>query len=308
MTARDVDERVTRLARGQHGAFSRAQALAEGATDRIIGCRLAAGTWLLLEPGTYALAAAASSWHRALMAATLAAGPRAVVSHRAAAALHGLGGFGRGRPEVTIDSGRDPTTKLARVHRSGALAGPDRGRREGIPVTRPARTIVDIAAVVSFDRLREAYDEAITARLVSHDELRRCLERVGRRGVRGTAAMRRLLDVRGAGDGVPAGQLEQRVLRTLRASGIREPVCQFAAPWRTATKERVDFAWPAQRLILEADGRRWHTREADFGRDRTRDRQAAVLGWTVLRVTWDDLRAQPAEIAAQVAACLRAAA
>ncbi len=307
MTARDVDERVARLAGRQHGAFTRAQALGEGATDRIVGGRLAAGTWLVLEPGTYALAAAPATWHRALMAATLAAGPRAVLSHRAAAALHVLVGFGQGRAEVTIDGSRDGTTKLARVHCSGVLSASDRGRQQGIPVTRPARTIVDIAGSISFHRLVEVYDEAVTTRLVTHDELRRCLERVARRGLRGTAAVRRLLVERGAGGGVPTGRLEQSVLRMLRAGGVPEPVCQFAAPWRNAVRERVDFAWPAQRLVLEADGRRWHTREADFDRDRARDRQAAVLGWTVLRITWDDVSAHSAEVVSQVAACLRAA-
>jgi hypothetical protein len=128
MTARDVHERVARLAGRQHGAFTRAQALGEGATDRIVGRRLAAGTWLVLEPGTYAFAAAPATWHRALMAATLAAGPRAVLSHRAAVALHILVGFGQGRAEVTIDGSRDGTTKLARVHCSGVLSASDRGR------------------------------------------------------------------------------------------------------------------------------------------------------------------------------------
>jgi len=242
------------------------------------------------------------------MAAVLASGPGAVVSHRAAAALHGLAGFGRGRPEVTVPSGREGGTNLALIHRSGVLTGADRGHRDGIPVTRPARTIVDIAGDVSFDRLLEIYDGSVTARLVTHDDLARCLERVGRRGLGGTAAMRRLLAERDAGVGVSASRLERRVLRVLRVGGVSEPVCQFAAPWRAARRERVDYAWPAQRLILEADGRRWHTREADFSRDRARDRQAAALGWTVLRVTWDDVCERSGEIVAQVAACLRAAA
>ncbi|MDQ3679804.1 MAG: endonuclease domain-containing protein [Actinomycetota bacterium] len=308
VTARDVDERVARLALSQYGAFSRAQALRVGATDRVVGRRIAAGAWLTLEPGTYALRAAPASWHRSLMAAVLAAGPPAVVSHRAAAALHGFAGFRRGCPEIVVRRGRVSSTRLARVHSAVELPAADCGSREGIPVTRPARTILDVAAGVHFHRLLEVYDEAVAARLLTHTELSRCLERAGRRGLRGTAAARRLLAERAAGEGIPTGRLEHEMQLLLRRGDVPAPVCQFAAPWRTAGRQRVDFAWPDQRLILEADGRRWHTRDADFIRDRARDREAVTAGWKVLRVTWEDVRDRSTEIVTQVRACLREAA
>ncbi len=101
--------------------------------------------------------------------------------------------------------------------------------------------------------------------------------------------MRELLEHRGAGYVPPESELEAMVLDLLARHGFPPPDRQVQLPWMVGTNERVDFAYCEQRLIIECDGRRWHTRERDFERDRRRDNEAMLAGWRVLRVTWDQV-------------------
>lgn len=114
------DVRIDRLARLQHGAFSRAQALGVGMTGRMITTRLASGRWLSLDRGVYALASHPYSWERQAMAATLAV-PNAVISGRPAAYLHGIDGFRRGSLELMVLRTQKARTSLARVRRTDHL-------------------------------------------------------------------------------------------------------------------------------------------------------------------------------------------
>src|SRR5436305_2104854 len=139
-----MDAAIAHLAVRQHGLLLRAQVLDVGLTDAMIDHRIRSGRWARVCPGLYRLAGVPVSWRQRALAACLVAGPGAVVSHRSAAVLWGVSGFRPGRVEITVPPGGSNRSTLARVHRS-----PVQGvRRDGVPVTSPARTIVDLAAVV----------------------------------------------------------------------------------------------------------------------------------------------------------------
>ena len=300
-----VDEVVVELACRQHGLFSRAQVLSLGVTLKVIERRLRAGRWLLVAPGVYSLPGAAASWRRSLMAACLEAGPRAVVSHEAAGALHGLATLSEGAVVVTLPHGDHQHLKGGRLRQSTDLRPHHATELDGLPVTTPARTVVDLAACLRPRRLKLVVEDALGAKVVSLAELATCHAELRRPGKRGLTALGRIIASLGPGPVVPASALERRLRKLLADGGLPPPVCEHELPWDRSTPGRVDLAYPHARVVLEADSRRWHTRERDFEVDRRRDRAAQLAGWDVYRFTWDDLRARPEEVAATVRRALR---
>ncbi|MGQ0521377.1 MAG: DUF559 domain-containing protein [Actinomycetota bacterium] len=295
-----VDEAVAALAATQYLLFARAQALGLGATEKVIEGRLRTGRWLPVLPGVYSLPGMAPSWRRDLMAACLQAGPGAVVSHEAAAALHGVDTFPPGPVVVTVAHGDHQHLRTGRLRQSTDLGPHHRTVVDGIPVTTPARTLVDLAAHTHPGRLRIALDSALAARTCSPEDVRCCLEELRRPGKRGLRKLGALLESRSDGRVPAPTTLERRLKRVLREGGLPAPVREHELPWARDTQGRVDFAYPRQRIIVEADSRRWHTRERDFEADRRRDREAQLAGWDVYRFTWDDLRTCPEDVVATV--------
>lgn len=305
MTAREVDAAVAALASRQHTAFTRGQALAVGATGSLVQRRLAAGAWIGEAHGVYGLPGAVQTWERRLMIAHLDLGPDSVASHRSAAALHRFPSARQGTPELTVPPGGKRSGRW-RVHEA-PVDGRDRTRVEAIPVTNVTRTTLDLAGV-----LPRAGLEAVVDGLLAEGRLhlgpfmeQAVLHR--RRGRPGSAALGTILDERGPGYVPPASELEALLFAVLRAGGLPDPVRQHPLP-SLHHSGRVDAAYPLARLIIEVDGRRWHTRVGDFERDRRRDIEAGLLGWRVVRFTWGDLVRHPAWVCQVVATHLSQAA
>ena len=169
MSSHEIDRTIDSIARRQHGVLTRRQAREAGMTVRMIDIRLASGAWIGLARGVYALAAHPATWRRQLKAAELSV-PGAAVSHRAAAALHGLEGFRPGRIELTAaptSSGRSP---LAVVHRRASVPATS---IDGIAVVRLPRVLVDLAGQLPVARWSAVVDDAVVNRRVSLDALRR---------------------------------------------------------------------------------------------------------------------------------------
>lgn len=295
-----VDEAVAALARRQYGLLARADASALGVTSRTIERRLRSGRWLRVAPGVYSLPGMADSWRRFLMAACLEAGPGAVVSHEAAAALHGLETFPSGPVVVTLAHGDHQHLRTGRLRQSTDLRPHHCTVVDGLAVTTLARTFVDLAAHTHAVRLRTALNAALTAQRCTLDEVRRCHDELRRPGKRGLRKLDVMLAALGPGPVPAASTLERRLKRVLREGGLPGPVREHELPWNRDRPGRVDFAYPAERIILEADSRRWHTRERDFEIDRQRDREAQLAGWHVYRFTWEDLRTCPEDVVATV--------
>lgn len=288
-----MEELLAELASRQYGLFSRAQAVALGVSSKVIEARLRSARWERVAPGVYAFAGGTPSWRRDLMAACLQAGPSGVVSHESAAALHGLATFAPGPVVVMLTHGDHQHLRRGRVRQSTDLAPHHCSVVDGIPVTTPARTLVDLAGAVRPGRLRIGVEDALAARKCTLEELSRCHEELRRPGKRGMVAVSLVLRSLGPGPVRSATFLERLLRKVLVDAGLPEPVREYDAPWARDTPGRVDLAYPFARIIIEADSRRWHTRERDFEADRRRDRGAQLAGWAVYRFTWRDLTDDP---------------
>ena len=320
------DERVATIAAAQACAFSRAQARGAGMTDRMISHRVARGRWLRLHPGVYAIAGAPPSWEQSLWAALLAVGPGAVVSHETALLLHRVDGRHVPRYPLTftVPHGRHHRVGGTVVHQLGDLAPHHIGRLNRLPVSTPARTLVDVAGTVGPRRLgdlpvstpaRTIVDMAatigprrlgdlvdlVTDRVTSVARISSCMAEVARPGKPGLSRLGAVLDARGPGYVPPQSELEARLFSALADAGLPAPRRQFPLPGRGAVEGTVDAAYTDVRVIVEADGRRWHTRIRDLRRDHDRDAEAARTGWQSLRFLYEQLTESPAEQAAVVA-------
>ena len=298
MRVTPADERLAKLAGRQYGVFSRAQAFAAGASERLIDRRLADGAWVRVDTAVYALPAYPGTWLRQLKIAELGS-HEAAVAARAAAALQDLTGYRAGRPEICVPLTTRSRTRIATVHR---YAGARVTTVKGIRCTTIAQTLFDLAALRESPwRMERAMDDAILGgRLEVADlEERLAFYRTARR--HGMVLMRALVEERREeGWSPPESELERVASAVLTRAVAAGWVRQYPLPFRGPVGGRVDFALPAARLIVEADGRRWHARVADFDRDRWRDNEATAAGWRVLRFTWVHLTAAPDDVIALV--------
>jgi len=166
----------------------------------------------------------------------------------------------------------------------------------------------DLASVTEISQLRRMAQKALVARSVSFEGLAEILEELGRRGRPGTTRFRELLEDVTPGYAAPESVMEERMISLLNEGGLPMPTLQMPLPWQSPTKGRVDFAYEEARVIIECDGRRWHTTMEAFESDRRRDNLAQLNGWRVLRFTWNDLTETPARVLYQIAEALRQAA
>jgi hypothetical protein len=300
------DEHVAALASTQASTVSRAQALAIGVSDRMIATRLRRGRWLHLHPGVYAIAGAAPSWEQQLWGAVLAVGPGAIVSHETALLLGGLDErYAPRHPlALSVPRGRHHRVRGAIVHQIGDLRAHHVHTIHGLRASVPARAIVDLAGTVGPRRLAALVDLA-TDRLTSTARIATCMAELARPGKPGLSRLGAVLDDRGPGHVPPQSELEARLFDALAAAGLPPPRRQFPLPGRGAVEGMVDAAYVEARVIVEADGRRWHTRIRDLLRDHDRDAEAARVGWQTLRFLYERITESPHEVAATVDDVLR---
>lgn len=222
------------------------------------------------------------------MAAVLACGPGTVLSQGSAALHWGLPWRETQRIDVTVQTpGGRGRRRLVIVHRARLEVGEVRVK-DGIPVTSPSRTLIDLADYGRRRPLERALDEAAYLRL----DLTGLRPRQGRRG---SGVLAELLARHDEGTTRTRSVMEERFLGLCRDHGLPQPHVNTGIEGHEA-----DFAWPPQRLIVETDGHGAHgTREA-FERDRLRDADLVAAGWCVMRITYRRLLTQPAAVAAQL--------
>jgi predicted transcriptional regulator of viral defense system len=295
---RERERAQAQLATRQHGVVAHRQLLALGFSERAIKVRLESGRLEAIHRETYAVGHARVSRQGRWLAAVLAYGDMALLSHRTAASLWGLG-KPRSHPiDVTAPRGRQGLRRREGIwiHR-GRLDDEDRAVEAGIPVTSVARTLFDLAEVVAFERLEKAWEEADRLKLLRLGEVARVCERgYGRHALK---PIRRLLAEARAATTVRS-PLEDRFQR----------FCQFydLPPHSTNVDvlgSEVDVLWPAAKLIVELDSWEFHRHRAAFQRDRARDTRLLVAGYRTVRVTHDRLDTEANQLASEIRQLLR---
>ena len=272
--------------------FSREQALEAGFSVASAERRMASGEWQRVHPHVYRLRGAPVSWEQRLMAAHLWAGGRTAVSHRSAAALWKLDGFGPGPVELTTPARRARPPTGVTLHVSTDLGRSDAGNLGALRVTGIVRTLIDLGAVVDDAALVEAAIESAVRRDPEVlDRLAVRLDALGGHGRRGAGVVRSILAVRDPEAAASESQFETRLERLLRRARMPMPTRQYEVRKQDgAFVARLDFAWPERRVAVEPDGLRWHSGRAAFERGIDRANDLALSRWTVLHVTWNDLR------------------
>jgi very-short-patch-repair endonuclease len=295
---------VWELAGRQHGVVTRVQLLSVGLSPSAIRHRVDRGRLHRVWPDTYAVGRPQLTQLGEWMAAALTCGPEAFLSHQTAAQLWRL----RYQAGHSHRLHRDwaPTIHVSvptRVfrHRGGIrlhrrlVSGAEITRRDGIPVTTPTRTLIDLAVLLNPEALEAAVNEADKLGLVDTERLRQVIE--DRSGVDGIPSLRAVLDRRTFR--LTDSELERRFLRLVHRAGLSLPRTR-----QRVNGFRVDFHWPELGLIVETDGLRYHRTPTQQSRDRIRDQAHTAAGFIALRFT----HAQVAFEAEHVVSTLRSVA
>jgi len=282
--------RLEPLAAAQCGVFSHAQAVEAGFDRQRVRRNVDSGRWVRLAPRVYGVPGTPISWTRSVWIAHLQAGSDSVVSHGAAGLVHGLSPIDGEPIDLIVTTGRTGGIAGARVHRVGDLAPHHVTRIDGLPTTTAARTIFDLAGTVSRTRLAAVLERAEVDRRCRLVDVATLLDDLRRPGKRGVARLAEVLDELGPGEALPRSELEKLADRAVEAAGLPEPVREYPLPTTTDLSGFVDRCWPEAALILEADGRRWHTRRHQIALDHDRDMEAARRGFQTQRLIWERLR------------------
>jgi hypothetical protein len=238
------------------------------------------------------------------MAAVLACGPGAVLSHRSAAALLGLRATDRSMIDVTVPRRATRSHTGLDVHRSTTLTPSDTTRVDNIPCTNVARTQLDLAGVIDRRGVERSFDQAEILEVFDLQALEDQLERNAHRPA--AARMRAVMVEHHAGQTVTRRELEERFLELCRSAGIPQPEVNV---WLTLPDGeppiQIDFLWRRQRLALETDGFRFHRTQRSFERDRRRDQRLTVAAWRPVRTTWRQVIDRSGQLAALILTLLR---
>ena len=287
---------IATLAARQHGVVARRQLEALGFTAPGIKHRVACGRLHPVHRGVYAVGHASLAPRGWQLAAVLACGAGALLSHRSAAALWGL--LPTARPLMDVTSGRSRRGgRGIALHRVRRLDPSDRAKRDGIPVTSVARTLLDLADVVPPTLLERAFEEAERLSLLDACAIAAACDRgVGRRGV---TRLRALVTAHRPPVALIRSELERRFVGLCRRARLPLPAMNVVVAGL-----EVDAVWPDRRLVVELDGHAFHRTTAAFERDRERDATLALAGFRVVRFTYRRLDTEPEAVAGIVRALL----
>lgn len=287
-----IEDRIIALAASQHGVVTRAQLLDSGMTPRMVQTRLTRGRLRALHRGVYLLGHLRGELEpeRAReMAAVLACGPGAVVSHRSAAFLWEL----LSRPSAAADRDVDIWVRAGarrrragiRAHRPRHLAADEVTRLQGIAVTAPDRTLRDLSTEIASRALNRAVARAERRKLITEAQLATLVAR--QKGRPGAPVLRAAMGDEGA-PVLTRSEAEERFLALVQRGRLAAPESNVVV-----AGHEVDFLWRPERLAVEVDGFGFHGSRRSFENDRRRDMDLAGAGFHVIRVTWRQIVREP---------------
>jgi hypothetical protein len=291
-----LDAALAAIANEQHGPFGLDQLRELGLGARGVQKRVAAGRLHRIHHAVYSLVPRELlTWEGLYMAAVIACGPGAVISHRSAARLHELRSYGHTKIDVTVPRRSRRRHDGVLVHCSTTLADKDVTVVNNIRVTTVARTLFDLAEVVTQRQLERAFDQAEILQVLNARAINDQLARNPTR--RGAKAVRRVLTEHYIGGTPTENDFEEALLALTRSLGLPDPRAQFYIdPGDGEPTIRADFAWPDRQVVVETDGESTHRTRQAFETDRRRDQRLTAAGWTVIRITWRQLTHRPHEL------------
>jgi very-short-patch-repair endonuclease len=288
--AHEIDRRIVARAAGSEGIVTTAVLLGAGLSHGEIVTRVRHGWLVRRHHGVYLVGAVAGPLAEE-MAAVQAIGEDSGLSYGAAGALWRVRSRVDGPIDVSVAGRHARSRPGIRVHNVRTL---ERTVHRGIPVTTPARTLLDLAATTSFEDLARAVEQARVLRLVTDASLREIVERNPHRP--GTCALLRTL---AREPRLTRSQAEAVLLELVRRAGLPLPATNVRV-----RGHEVDALWREDRLIVEVDGFDPHGTRMAFERDRRRDAELVAAGYRVIRITWRQLTDEPEAVVARLAGAL----
>lgn len=297
----DIDAVLRSLAERQYGVFSRTQATDGGADRFLRSQRVSTGRWVPVGAAAYRMAGAPVTWRGLLLAAHWDAGPRSLIARRSAAQLFRWPGFEGNEVDVLVPRAMDHVCTIATISESRRFDRVLTTQLGLLPVVAPADTMVHLAPDLGFKRLEWLIDDLAASNKLKLERLQRA-ERELSFGCKGMRPLRAILKDREPGQPVyPDSALEKLFTEVVTGRGLPAFQRQVNLPGRDgAPPGRVDFLWPDVRIIVEVDGRRWHTRVQDFERDAERRLHWLALGYATAPITWAMLTTSPDEVCADL--------
>jgi Transcriptional regulator, AbiEi antitoxin/Protein of unknown function (DUF559) len=282
----------------QNGVVTLEQLEEMGLSRRAIHQREQAGRLHRVHQTVYSFTPILPTERGLFMAAVLACGPSAVLSHRAAAYLWGLVDDWVFPIDVTASNRRGRSPADVAAHRAGSLRPIDRTSLYGIPCTSVERTLLDYASSAQDREIRQAIAQAEVRRILHRPRLHALVVRSRRR--RGVARLRLILESIHPHTERTRSELERRFLKLCTSVGLPGPEVNVWLSAPDGKRYQADFLWREQRLIIEADSRRFHDTDSAFVDDRQREQQLQLAGWRVSRCTWEQVEQEPRRLATTI--------
>ncbi len=300
--SRSIESTLRAIFGRQYGLVTTYQAHDLGLSATAMSRRATRGELERVLPGVYRSTLIAPSLPQQALSAVLWAGDGAVASHYTALQFYGSEVL-HGIPHVWVDPSRRPRSDRVVVHR-GVVERNDRRIRDRVPLTSPARTVVDSAGMLDDETLEAVVEDFFHRGVTTPLAVHRCLDATGGTGRPGSHLLRALLADRG--DRSLEFKLEVKLWRLLRKSGLR-PVRQFEVRCGNKTY-RLDFAWPILKVAIEGQGFAAHGGRLAHIRDNRRLADLVGAGWRVVPVTWEDVTRDPQRVIVRVRSTLLEAA
>jgi len=297
----DADIAAAGVAERQTGAIHRASLVDAGLSEAMIDRRVARQLLVRRADSVYSFAGSPGSPRQDLVVQALSVDVNAAVSHDSAAHSWGMIQRAPRKPHVLVRRWNREHRSACIVHESLDFEQVDRVWTAGVPLTTPARTVVDLGASSPW-LVERALSTGLRLELFDVDEVAAFVRRVARRGRSGVGVVRPYLAMHRAAGGRTESFLEDRFVWILHARQIPLPRTQFEVrDDRGRFIGRVDFAYPEHRVLIELDGHSYHSDIETFQRDREKQNRTQELGWRMLRFTWHDVVREPDRTAATVA-------
>ena len=300
----ELDRRLADIAARQRMLFTTDQCREAGGDLHHIDSRRRGGRITTVDHNVHLLAGAPLDWKTHLLANVLSAGTGARASFFAAARLWDLDGFATARREVSVPRGRRYRRPDVRTHESTDLDRSDLRVRDSVPVTDPARTLLDLARYLGEKRLFRAIESARRNEIVDWSTLIRTLRRHARRGRPGIRRLRHVIAAHAHRGEITDSDFELLVIVLLLEHGLPEPVLHHRLYQDGRCIAEIDLAYPELRIAIELDSKHHDTPEAAAA-DAAKGNYLQLAGWTVLRFRFEQYRDTPDWLVRQVRTALR---